>query len=120
MKFNINNEVQVKLTDHGKDIYYHRDDELKKKYRQEIIKPKYPEVDNEGYTKFQLWDLMYIFGKHIHMGCELPFETEIEIIQKHISDPIIPMPVKTRLKIRVKPVITLNDNFVKQKKTAKK
>ena len=34
----------------------------------------YPEVDEEGFTKFQLWELMSIYGPHLRMGCNVPFE----------------------------------------------
>lgn len=67
MKFNINYYVKVKLTDFGKSIYC-------KEYK------RFPEEDSDGWSTFQLWVLMKIFGKHLEMGfSEHPFETEIEI-----------------------------------------
>ena len=72
-KFNINDHVKVKLTDVGKDIFYHQFDDLNRTGFL-YIEPYYPIVDEEGYTKFQLWELMSIYGPHLRMGCNVPFE----------------------------------------------
>ena len=65
---NLNDKIKVKLTDLGKDIYYHRFDDLNKRYRRVIAKPSYPEVDEDGYTTFQLWCFMELYGEHIGMA----------------------------------------------------
>lgn len=70
-KFNVNCYMAAKLTDHGKDIYYHQWDELNKFHGKEVIKPTYPEVDENGYTEFQWWDFMRIFGPHMFCGADL-------------------------------------------------
>lgn len=51
IRLNLNDSVKVKLTDHGKDIYFHRYDELDKKLGR---KPTghFPPVDEDGYTEF--------------------------------------------------------------------
>lgn len=82
MKFNINNYVKVKLTDKGKDIYFHRHDEINAHYKKKVIKPSYPKADDDGYTKFQLWNLMEIYGKYCTLGSELPFDSEIIFEEK--------------------------------------
>jgi len=79
--FNINYGVKVKLTERGRDIYYHRYDELNKLKSHEI-KPSYPEVDEDGYFKTALWDLMNIFGSHFRLDEKPPFSTEIILIKK--------------------------------------
>lgn len=61
ISFNTNNKVKVKLTDYGKSI----DQNCK--------------VDKEGFSSYQLWELMQIFGKYMYCGSEVPFETEIII-----------------------------------------
>jgi len=66
MTINLNEYVKVKLTDYGKDIYYHQYDHLNK-YR-EIITPHFPEEDNKGYSTFQLWDFMRLYGEYMYMG----------------------------------------------------
>ena len=78
MKFNINDYVKVKLTDKGRELH--------KRYQNELLKHwdkyeyKAPKEDEDGWSKWQLWDLMQTFGPHIHLGGINPFDTEIEII----------------------------------------
>lgn len=68
---NMNCIVKVKLNDKGRDIYYHQFD----KYNQpDLFKPRFPKVDETGYSEFQLWNLMEIFGEYMKMGCETPFD----------------------------------------------
>ena len=65
-KLNLNCIIKVKLTDYGKDIFYHQYDELNKYIKQNSgspIKPRFPDVDSDGYSKFQLWDFMHVYGK---------------------------------------------------------
>lgn len=79
-EFNINYAVKVKLTERGFQIHEKYYKELRKEYfRLEYLKP---EVDEDGYSKFQMWTLMDIFGSHIHIGSgieRLPFDTNILI-----------------------------------------
>lgn len=77
---NLNDHIKVKLSDAGKDIYYHQYDEINRKLRllsgkPTTIKPTMPKVDTEGYTKFQLWEFMHLYGKYIMMGGESILET---------------------------------------------
>lgn len=67
-KLNWNSIVKVKLTPHGKDIYYHRFDEMIA--RGVNLKPEYPKIDKDGFTEFQLWSFMHIFGHYIHMAAK--------------------------------------------------
>lgn len=69
MKFNVNNYVKVKLTKRGKEIM-----------EEEGVMSK-PKPDAEGFSKFQMWELMQIFGNYVYNGCEIPFEMEIEIME---------------------------------------
>ena len=64
IRLNLNEPVKVKLTDLGKDIYFHRYDELDKKLGR---KPTghFPPVDEDGYTEFQLWHFIELYGSHI-------------------------------------------------------
>ena len=32
------------------------------------LSPRFPKVDTDGYTKFQLWDFMQIYGKYMILG----------------------------------------------------
>jgi len=76
--FNINDTVKVKLTEAGRNILRDRHDEAYSSVPQFIEKPEYklPEVDSNGYTKFQLHELMNIFGGSLY-NWALPFETTI-------------------------------------------
>jgi hypothetical protein len=85
-KFNINDKVKVKLTDYGRDIYYHQYDWINgiNIFSKTVIKPSYPKIDADGYTTFQLWHLMELYGQYLEMTGSveqntLPFETEILI-----------------------------------------
>lgn len=80
-KININEYVKVKLTDYGKEIFYHQYDNFNKTYGKEIIKPRYPEVDSDGYTSFQLWDFMNIYGKYFDMGIHTDMQNVIEPLE---------------------------------------
>lgn len=64
---NLNEIIKVKFTDYGRDIYYHRFDDLINRGAL-CLKPSYPKVDEDGYSEIQLWEFMQIFGPHIRMG----------------------------------------------------
>lgn len=65
-KLNWNSFVKVKLTDLGRDIYYHRFDGLIE--RGINITPQYPKEDENGYCGFQLWSFMQLYGGYIGMA----------------------------------------------------
>ena len=65
-KTNLNNYIKVKLTEKGIDI-------LKQRYGTD-----YPiDIDDEGYTKFQMWDFARLFGEHMGMGFCLVCQTNV-------------------------------------------
>lgn len=70
MKINLNESVKVKLTDWGKEIFYHQYDRINKMVGKEVCKPIYPKEDENGYTEFQLWCFMQLYGEY--MGMTLP------------------------------------------------
>lgn len=75
--FNINHMVRVRLTDRGREIHRARHDDLAARY--ELPYPYVPPgVDDDGWSEFQLWDLMHTFGADLVMGLPVPFETGIE------------------------------------------
>jgi len=81
MKFNVNEYVRVKLTPKGIQILKNAQEARQKQFPavRTFETFRMPEVDSEGYTKYQLWDLMDTFGNFVGPGLELPFETEIDI-----------------------------------------
>ena len=78
MNFNLNGCVWVKLNTRGIEILEERHKEL---YRYHPNTPPFrlPQIDVNGYTRYQLWDLMQNFGEHICMGLPLPFAPTIEL-----------------------------------------
>ena len=66
-KINLNEIIKVKLTPLGAEIYYKQFDELNKQYGREICKPQMPKIDKDGYTEFQLWNFIELYGQHIGM-----------------------------------------------------
>lgn len=70
ISLNVNSHIKVKLTKYGIEAY------------ERYIKNALPcslvlvgkffippaRIDEEGYTKFQLWEFMQIFGEYFYMG----------------------------------------------------
>lgn len=83
VKININHYVLVKLTDLGRnDMRRQHDDlmaHLRPRYQRPFVLKK---EDENGYSKWQLHDLMHAFGPLIYLGGDVPFETEIILITK--------------------------------------
>ena len=79
IRINLNEPIKVKLTDWGKEIYYHQYDRANQIAGREICKPKFPKEDENGYTEFQLWCFIELYG--MHMGMTLPNVIEpLEIV----------------------------------------
>lgn len=69
-KLNLNDRVKVKLTPLGAEIYYHQCDDVNKKIKENggtELEPIMPQIDKDGYTEFQLWHFIELYGKHIGM-----------------------------------------------------
>lgn len=79
IRINLNEPIKVKLTDWGKEIYYHQYDRTNQITGREICKPMFPREDENGYTEFQLWCFIELYG--MHMGMTLPNVIEpLEIV----------------------------------------
>ena len=79
IRINLNELIKVKLTDWGKEIYYHQYDRTNQIAGREICKPRFPREDENGYTEFQLWCFIELYGTH--MGMALPNVIEpLEIV----------------------------------------
>ena len=79
VEFNINYYVKVRLTDHGKALLRKQYEELIARFPKisyEYIEPK---IDKDGYTRFQLWDLMSRLGEYTSIVLPPAFETNIII-----------------------------------------
>lgn len=74
-KFNINQFVRVRLSDFGRAIHRREWDAFP------YCSYQPPHEDENGWSRWQMWDLMRTFGPHLFNGAvELPFATEIEIL----------------------------------------
>lgn len=81
--FNVNDYVWVKLTKVGTDEMIRQHFELQRVIRERGGRPDIgpywmPRGDDNGWHRFQLWDLMKRLGHLCIMGCPQPFETGIE------------------------------------------
>jgi hypothetical protein len=70
MEMNINDEVWVKLTKAGKETY-------KKHFGQSRLKPLPLKETLDGWSKFQMWELMNYFGNECYNGSLPQFEKGI-------------------------------------------
>jgi len=68
IEYNLNKTVYVRLNNIGKDVYKNYIQSLNSDLSTE------PKVDENGYTKFQLWDLIHIFGEYIGLSLPTPFD----------------------------------------------
>src|SRR5690348_10918622 len=82
--FNINDHVRIKLTDSGRKV-------LKAHYDSIELPPDFQRPskseDANGFSEWQLHEVMYIFGRSVYIGCETPFETNIKLDLAGIPDP---------------------------------
>ena len=88
-KFNLNDYIKVKLTDYGKDIYFHKLDVLITEYPllRDQLKPCFPETDENGFTEFQMWEFIQLYGPYIYLGAENVIEDiEIYIDEKYLKE----------------------------------
>ena len=78
--FNINQYVWVKLTPYGRECLRKNYDELASHFKDGLPwKFELPKEDADGWSKWQMHDLMDSLGKYVGMGRPLPFETNIKI-----------------------------------------
>lgn len=81
MIFNVNDKVKIKLTEKGKDQVWKDYLELCKRmgYTPKRGYEGYPPEDQDGWSEWQMWDLIKTFGPYTGIGLEPLFETDIEI-----------------------------------------
>lgn len=77
-KTNLNHYIKVKLNDYGKKIHHD--------YWKEICKdagvPYELKVDEDGYSSFQIYEFMNIFGEHAYLGCKEFLETLDVLVER--------------------------------------
>lgn len=77
-KFNMNDEVKVRLTETGIKELKRQHDELQATVPV-IGDFKEPSKDEKGYSTYQAWVLFSSLGHLMTMGGDLPFQTDILI-----------------------------------------
>jgi len=89
-EFNINLNVYVKLTDLGKQILvrynnYYQNIQGARPY-EDFNDIPFIKTDKDGYTEFQMWNLMEIFGQYIGMGQPNVFDLGIRLNKKDLKE----------------------------------
>lgn len=86
MTFNINDKVKVQLTELGRRILDDQHWALESRFQAVKQFGRYdPKDDSEGWSEWQLWELMNKFGGHLGNGRPLPFHTIIRIDEKDLG-----------------------------------
>lgn len=77
--FNINEQVKVRLTEHGRAILKAGINPLEYCGQQDLLDYAYEKIrpDSDGYNIFQMWQLMSIFGDKMYNGAENVFESNL-------------------------------------------
>lgn len=83
---NLNEHVLVKLDDSGYKMwheYWHRNDAYfgKDLFPHITVEQLKTRADKDGYSEFQLWDFMQVFGgENIDIGQKSPYDLNVIII----------------------------------------
>lgn len=78
IEFNINEWVQVRLTDVGRAELHRQREELNKRLKRPFMHSIVNE-DADGWSRWQMWNLMQRLGHLCGLGTQIPFETAIRI-----------------------------------------
>ena len=82
MNFNLNEKVRVKLTDHGRTCLERNHVEFWAGTRRTALYAYAPpKEDADGWSEWQLWNLMHELGPHTSMGSPVPCETTIQLVE---------------------------------------
>ena len=68
MKINLNDPIEVKLTDLGKEIYFKQFDQLNEEMGRIVIEARWPKVNSKGRTRMALWEFIQLYGPYIGMA----------------------------------------------------
>lgn len=80
MEFNLNDHVLVQLTDAGRT--YHK--QWWEVCTMGLTGYRPPTEDSEGWSEWQLWDLMATFGSELRNGPDNPLYTVIRFASKEL------------------------------------
>lgn len=71
MKISLNDKIKVKLTREGLETYVQYSQECNERAKSHGCNHKFnliPEIDKDGYSTFQLWFFIRVFGHKIRIG----------------------------------------------------
>ncbi len=74
---NVNDVVLVQLNDRGRGII----SEQVARGLEHTVRE-----DGEGWSSWQLWHLMEVFGHHLHLGAQMPFDSQIRIRSNDLGE----------------------------------
>jgi hypothetical protein len=83
--FNVNDTVRIKVTAEGRKAIRERTDDLNNFLRargvepQNLLKPRDLQEDADGWSEWQMWDVMSTLGEGMKLGAKCTFETNIQI-----------------------------------------
>lgn len=77
LAFNINDYVLVKMLPKGFDIWLASHNRYAPERWRKTLADLEAERDEAGYSKFQCWEFMQVFGPHMSLGMTGLFSTEI-------------------------------------------
>ena len=89
VNFNINHIIKIKITEHGYECIKKEQEKFELLIGEKLKKNWLlydHKKDKNGWSEWQLWDLMHTFGNYIYLGCKAPFETNIQINLLKIND----------------------------------
>jgi hypothetical protein len=78
-EFNINNYVSVRLTDDGHKELKRQHDSLNLQLNGRLGEWKGVKEDADGWSRWQMWDLMNRFGHMLSLGSVMPFDPLIMV-----------------------------------------
>jgi hypothetical protein len=83
MKFNLNDNCKVRLTDHGREILQrdHYDFWMKCNHPEFANNYHPPIEDVNGWSTWQMWILMQKLGQYQGIGVKNVFDLDIEIVE---------------------------------------
>lgn len=77
LAFNINDYVLVKMLPKGFDIWLASHNRYAPERYRKTLADLEAQRDNAGYSKFQCWHFMQVFGPHMSLGMMGLFSTDI-------------------------------------------
>ncbi|QDV86931.1 hypothetical protein [Planctomycetes bacterium TBK1r] len=79
--FNLNDYVYVRLTEHGRQVHREWFESVMSGNLWDAGYTK-PVEDDDGWSKWQMWSLINVFGNHVYMGAKPCFDMNVKLCVK--------------------------------------